>query len=452
MAAKLEQKIALQMQRFYYFEKMTKQLEDEKLSSISLPAVSSHLQFLEKKWDQFDSFHNTFYDTKSDEILATEYHLKDFYDQAQLLYVNLRAVLMEVKDKLLEDKTPTGKELLDNSAVASAGISLNHTLPEIKLPIFSGDPMEWVPFRDLFLAIIGKDISLQPATKMYYLKTQLAGEPKSLIESLPPSNESFKPAWDLLVRRYDNPRLLLKRHAESILYGSRVTGGSAAELKELIATNTRALDSLKSLGSGVTFSDVLLITATLNKLDPHTVARWETKLGLTKDFPTYNTLLEFLELTALVWEGSENFRIPSSTSNNSSINKYASNSSKRQSSSKASVKPAVSYTAVTKTSEAPSERTDARCAICKSNHYVLWCPKFKAMSTNDKVDTVKNLRLCFNCLGSHRVQHCTNKNRCQKCGAMHHTEIHFENQRKPFETLVRSNSTNPELSKLKPEK
>lgn len=450
MSAKLDQKIALQMQRLNYFEKLPNQLNVEKISILSLPAVSSHLDLLEKKWDQFDYLHNSLYDTKSDGILTTQYHQDNVHDKAQLFYANFRAALLERKEKLLEDKTPSGKDLLDINLTASGGAALSHTLPEIKLPVFSGDQMEWVPFRDLFLAIIGKDASLQPATKMYYLKTQLTGEARALIENLPPSNESFQPAWDLLVRRYDNPRLLIKRHAESILYGPRVTEGSAASLKELINTNTRALDSLKSLGSQVKFSDVLLITATLNKLDSNTVARWETKLGLSKDFPTYDKLLEFLELTAIVWEGSENARERSpSTSRPISIKP-----SRRPLSPKSLNKPAVSYTVITEPSGTTVENTDAsnRCAVCDNNHYVLWCPKFKTMTIDEKVETVKNLNLCFNCLGRHRVRDCINKNRCKKCGHQHHTELHFEDrakavtQRRPSEASGSNQSASSEHS------
>lgn len=452
MAAKLEQQIALQMQRLNYFEKFAKQLCNEKLGSMSLSAVSSHIDFIEKKWDQFESLHNSLYNTKNDEILTSDYHMKEVFDEAQLLYVDLRAKLFEKKEKVLEGRTPTGKDLLDNSAVASAGIGLSHSLPEIKLPVFSGDPMEWVPFRDLFLAIIGKDINLQPASKMYYLKTQLTGEPKALIESLPPSNESFQPAWDLLVRRYDNPRLLLKRHAESILYGSHVTVGSATQLKELISSNTRALDSLKALGSEVSCSDVLLITSILNKLDSHTVARWETKLGLTKDFPTYDMLLEFLELTARVWEGSENIHNQSLSTNNSTI-KSTSKPSKRPLSLKSPYKPAVSYQVMAKSSGTPVETTDVlnECAVCSAKHFVLFCPKFRVLSTEEKVATVKKLRLCFNCLGKHKVHDCTNKNRCQKCRGMHHTEIHFDNRNQAGEQRrVQNSVTSSQAAEPKP--
>lgn len=144
------------MQRLHYFEKLSNQLNADKISTLSLPAVSSHLDLLERKWDQFDYLHNSLYDTKCDGILSTQYHQDDDHDKAQLFYANFRAILLERKEELLEDKTPSGKELFDTKLTTPSGAALSHTLPEIKLPIFSGDHMEWVPFRDLFLAIIGK--------------------------------------------------------------------------------------------------------------------------------------------------------------------------------------------------------------------------------------------------------------------------------------------------------
>lgn len=124
--------------------------------------------------------------------------------------------------------------------------------------------------------------------------------------------------------------------------------------------------------------------------------------------------------------------------------------------SKRSNNPAVNYTSVV-ASGTPVENTNAqnKCAICDLKHFVLWCPKFKPLSTEEKVDTVKRLRLCFNCLGRHKVQDCTNKNRCQKCGAMHHTEIHFvdgstiREQKVSPQDSATSQATRPEESTSK---
>ena len=40
------------------------------------------------------------------------------------------------------------------------------------------------------------------------------------------------------------------------------------------------------------------------------------------------------------------------------------------------------------------------------------CSHFQTLSPCDRRKHVKNLKLCFNCFGSHHVQHCNSKNVC----------------------------------------
>ncbi|XP_071652994.1 uncharacterized protein [Temnothorax longispinosus] len=64
------------------------------------------------------------------------------------------------------------------------------------------------------------------------------------------------------------------------------------------------------------------------------------------------------------------------------------------------------------------------CPICKGKHYVMKCPKYVDETLAQKLALVTKHKLCFNCLGNHRVSHCKVVKRCQKCGKKHHTTIH----------------------------
>lgn len=47
------------------------------------------------------------------------------------------------------------------------------------------------------------------------------------------------------------------------------------------------------------------------------------------------------------------------------------------------------------------------CAVCNQNHKIYSCTKFLELSTDDKRNKVKELNLCFNCLGKkHSAKDC----------------------------------------------
>ena len=71
----------------------------------------------------------------------------------------------------------------------------------------------------------------------------------------------------------------------------------------------------------------------------------------------------------------------------------------------------------------------SRTVVCPSNEtcqYIYKCSHFQTLSPFDRGEHVKNLKLCFNCFGSHHVQHCNSKNVCRtaNCGRKHHTLLH----------------------------
>ena len=69
------------------------------------------------------------------------------------------------------------------------------------------------------------------------------------------------------------------------------------------------------------------------------------------------------------------------------------------------------------------------CPICASPHFVYKCPQYASASMNEKLQKVKVLKLCYNCLSnSHLKPDCPSKIRCQEpnCGASYHTSLHSQ--------------------------
>jgi hypothetical protein len=87
----------------------------------------------------------------------------------------------------------------------------------VKLPPFSGQYTEWTAFHDTFSSLIENNDQLSGVQKFHYLKSFLKGEAGKVIESLTISNENYKLAWDVLIKRYDNKRLIIQDHVFAIV-------------------------------------------------------------------------------------------------------------------------------------------------------------------------------------------------------------------------------------------
>ena len=74
---------------------------------------------------------------------------------------------------------------------------------------------------------------------------------------------------------------------------------------------------------------------------------------------------------------------------------------------------------------------DKYCFLHKnSNHDLTNCINFQTMTYDDRVQLVKEARLCFRCFGAHFIRDCDVNVNCELCGSRHHTLLHNENYRK----------------------
>ncbi|GAB0099937.1 uncharacterized protein DMENIID0001_161420 [Sergentomyia squamirostris] len=77
-----------------------------------------------------------------------------------------------------------------------------------------------------------------------------------------------------------------------------------------------------------------------------------------------------------------------------------------------------------------------KCVKCNSNEHPVWkCDEFLKLNTKKRIDIVKQLKLCSNCLSpNHKASECTSKFTCRHCKKRHHTEICFSNKSRSEQT------------------
>lgn len=75
-------------------------------------------------------------------------------------------------------------------------------LPKITIKTFTGKIDEWMPFYQLFKALIGDKVNLSDAQKFMYLKGVVSGEPLKLIENLMVRDDNFAVLLKMIQNRY----------------------------------------------------------------------------------------------------------------------------------------------------------------------------------------------------------------------------------------------------------
>jgi hypothetical protein len=82
-------------------------------------------------------------------------------------------------------------------------------LPELEIPIFDGNVMDWPSFRDMFKSIVEIISRLSNLQKLAHVKTSVTGEVARLIKTPNFTDCNYDITWKHLNERYQNERELL---------------------------------------------------------------------------------------------------------------------------------------------------------------------------------------------------------------------------------------------------
>ncbi|KYN27942.1 hypothetical protein ALC57_02653 [Trachymyrmex cornetzi] len=292
-----------------------------------------------------------------------------------------------------------------------SGTSLK--LPKIDLPSFSGSYEEWYPFHDTFQSLIHRDRSINEIQKFHYLKAALKGKAAELVQSLEMSADNYEQAWQMLIKRYDNKRLIIQKHLRALFKLPSVTKENFNALRQLVDGVLKHIRALKAMGRPTDSWGDLIIHLVTGKLDHNTNKEWEDSIT-GNDIPTLQHLTEFLEHRCHTSEA---------------INRKGSSLQTQVKVGQAKVSALVS----TKT---------ASCQRCKKDHQIYSCKQFLDLSPEDRLNFIKEAKLCWNCLkaSSHTARNCRYGN-CKTCGKRHNSLLHISGDKSETKVSESSNQT-----------
>ncbi|XP_039433435.1 uncharacterized protein LOC120415863 [Culex pipiens pallens] len=272
-------------------------------------------------------------------------------------------------------------------------------LPDIKLPNFSGELKDWIPFRDTYKSLIHSNVQLPDIDKFTYLRSALQGEAQLEILSVDFSAEGYDVAWKALEKKYDNHKLIVKAYLDALFDIEPLRKESCDGLSHLISEFETNLQMLKKLGEGTEAWSTILVHMLCARLDHATLRLWESHHN-SKAVPKYDVLIEFLRGQCTV--------LQSIKANRPSEGDGRHNRSR------------VSTTHT-------SSQSLRRCLFCEEAfHMPFNCSKLRNMSVSQRVEEVNRRRLCRNCLtAGHYADGCS-RGSCSRCGGRHHTLLHYD--------------------------
>lgn len=133
-----------------------------------------------------------------------------------------------------------------SSSAAKEEPSRRTRLPDIKIEKKSGQHQDWPQFKELFTSMMKRD-SLDECEKMYYLQNALSQEPRRLIKHLSISEDSFKNAWEILMKWYDNQKQIIYSQYDSSFSMKKLQMESGLVLREMMTKIVECEYAFKSL-------------------------------------------------------------------------------------------------------------------------------------------------------------------------------------------------------------
>ncbi|XP_050515916.1 uncharacterized protein LOC126890770 [Diabrotica virgifera virgifera] len=369
---------------------------------------SDNLHLIRVKFDNLAENYNKYKQIQSDiEMLKEPDSVASDSEENEVVADRFEIALAQLQE--LIEKLSKPNKVIDSVS--------NVKLPDIQIKPFSGKPEEFLPFFDLFSSLVLNNPKLKSQSeKFYYLRSLLKGQPLSLIESLPVTNQNLEVAISTLRNNYEDKNKLLNSLYQTLLDQKPINKCNASEIRSFYVTSKKTLDLVKNLKlSDHDTLDTLLVFLLEKKLDFQSRRAFESERDLTT-LPSVDLFFEFLRKRYTILENLNMF-----DGNSKHDNNFTKNSDK--SSPKINLHANVSDPNTRNISS-----TGKYCNYCNErSHSTYVCTKFLKLSPQERHRFVKSKSLCFNCLSSmHILSSCKSLSRCHHCGRDHHSLIHLE--------------------------
>ena len=299
-------------------------------------------------------------------------------------------------------------------------------LPEVVIPKFSGDPLDFASFVRSFDSRIASRTS-DEGERLYYLEQFTVGTAREIVRSCMhmPLELAYQEARRRLERRFGDKFLLSQAYIRKLESWSAIRNDDVKRLDEFTTF-------LIGCSNAMTCSDAIReldypssLRLVVSKLPSYLQERWtrlaDKILYLEGDVVTFSRLVSFLEdETRIKLNPVFGKAVLGSLS-------HTKGPAKKSTSVSSSGKKSTSVAAVVKqeTSVSGPNSGSPPCLFCSLQHPFERCRRFQKILHKAKISFLMQNKLCFDCLGKdHLKSQCSKKVACDVCKGPHNTLLH----------------------------
>ena len=361
--------------------------------------------------------------TEGEEWEATSIATHDLDDLSAKAKALQREYALTVSSAKVErDKAKRQLRITTTSGTTSTGppVASSFRLPQIDVPIFTGNLPDFQSFWDLFTTVADQ-VNGTDVQKFSYLMTRLRGEPYDLVKNLRLTSDNYKVAKKQLNDRYGNTSLV-ERTIRSNLFGLP-TCRTREEVRDMFTKAQSYIMQLESLQGGAT-----MMSADIHYfLEQRLPSFYLERLVLKKASRTDWNLQAFREV------------MPKLLDEDMEINQILQNRPSRKEPDAQrggdKYKPKLALANVNQNAaahEGPNrvnpnkivskQNKPERCLFCGRDHRAYRCP----LPAKERVDVMLRENRCTLCLKKGHYASACSAEPCRNCQQRHHTFLCYK--------------------------
>ncbi|CAH8650652.1 unnamed protein product [Schistosoma curassoni] len=286
-------------------------------------------------------------------------------------------------------------------------------LPKVELSYFDGQPRGYWKFLREFEAYVESRVK-DDGQRLLYLIHYCKGKAKTAIEGCVMLEASFgyKKAKEILKRLFGQPHVIARETLEDLFKTTNVDYSDPEQLTNLAIRMENCSMVLKQMKYTADLNSLITLERIVGLLPQVMQAQWADWVDeLTEDNrePTFDELTQFIASRARV-ANSRFGRLANRPRKGHNLKTNCHLQLERENNSK----------------------EKAKCSVCSLDHAIYKCPKFLALTVQERWSHAKVNGICFVCLRQgHKVNECKLAKRCNvnSCEKKHHSLLHSENDK-----------------------
>lgn len=309
-------------------------------------------------------------------------------------------------------------------------------LPQRKVPEFSGDPLEFLPFLRAFEHIIHSRTD-NDADRLYYLEQFTTGEPRELVRSCQhmSAQQGYEEARKLLTYHYGNEQRIAAAYVDKAVKWPQIKAEDAKSLHSFSIFLTGCSNVIKDLAYLEEMNSPSNLRTVVHKLPFRLRERWRVAAFDIQEKKerraNFADLVEYINRQAKIASDPlfGDVKDPSDMKEKSKSSvKPATGRLKRTTGLATSVTPADDSSESRKTKQTCNAFQEP-CLYCNKGHALSACNKIRGLQNKDRVEFLKGKGLCFGCLTQgHMAKDCKKKATCEICNKKHPSLLHTKRE------------------------